>query len=332
MESENNHIDLLISKKLSGQATPEELTELETWLNRDRENQKLFEKSRQIWVNSRNPFSLEEIQKDHQKIQEQIIHRLSFSQKKNRFRMFYRVAAILVIPLLLAAGWYWGKQTTSFTPHEFCEVTAPKGQIAECVLSDGTHVWLNAETTIQYDPTLAGKNRMVNLKGEAYFKVTKKQHRPFIVNTPEMQVKVFGTSFNVRAYPEENKTETTLEEGKVELRFKTLSKQSPVKLKPGEYAVYQPATGNLQVEHTDTYLHTAWRDGKYIFKDADLKTIVLHLERLYDVRIHLKNETMGQLRFRGMFEYDQNIFDALETIERTTSLKYRMDGRDIWLE
>jgi ferric-dicitrate binding protein FerR (iron transport regulator) len=88
----------------------------------------------------------------------------------------------------------------------------------------------------------------------------------------------------------------------------------------------------LTLGKVETYLHTAWKDGKYVFKDADLKTIIAELERLYDVRIHLQNDSLMQLHFRGMFEYDQNIFSALEALERTTNMKYRMEGRDIWLQ
>ncbi|MDP3912626.1 MAG: DUF4974 domain-containing protein, partial [Bacteroidota bacterium] len=75
-----------------------------------------------------------------------------------------------------------------------------------------------------------------------------------------------------------------------------------------------------------------WKDGKFVFKDADLQAIIQELEKLYDVRIHLENDSLLKLRFRGMFEYEENIFSALETLERTTNIKYRMTGRDIWLQ
>ena len=125
--------------------------------------------------------------------------------------------------------------------------------------------------------------------------------------------------------------ETTLEEGRVEFSLNG-SKAKPVELKPGEQVVYNVQEKKITLEKVDTYLHTAWKDGKFVFKDADLKTIIQELERLYDVRIHLENDSLMKLHFRGMFEYDQNIFSALETLERTTNMKYRMDGRDIWLK
>ncbi len=333
MEPESEQTEILISRRLSGHATAEDLAELEHIMTLDPAIRKLFEETRRAWIKSRYPFTPEEIKADREKTKEKIIHTLSVAIKEKRhYRLFYRAAAILAIPLLIAAGWYLGTRSSAPSRQITSTITAPKGQIAECVLADGTQVWLNSGTTIRYDPAFTGKNRIVRLDGEAYFKVSKIRDRPFIVHTAELQVKVLGTSFNVRAYSDEEQTATTLEEGSVELAFKHSPGQAPVKLTPGEYASFQIAGRKLQIEKTDTYLHTAWRDGKYIFKDADLETIIRQLEKVYDVRIHLKNDGTKQQRFRGIFEYKQNIFDALETIERTTSLNYRMDGRDIWLE
>ncbi len=189
----------------------------------------------------------------------------------------------------------------------------------------------NAGTTIKYDPSLSGNQREVQLDGEAYFSVSKNKHKSFVVITSQAQIKVLGTVFNLKAYSGENTVETTLEEGSVEFSLNG-SSSKPVVLKPGEQLVYSVSEKKITLGNVDTYLHTAWKDGKYVFKDADLQQIVLELEKLYDVRIHLDNDSLLHLRFRGMFEYDQNIFSALETLERTTNIKYRMSGRDIWLQ
>lgn len=334
MEFENEHIELLISKKLSGNATKEEETELGYFISLDPKNQKIYDESQRVWANARYPFTSAEINSDREKVKEKIVRELSNVVKRNGYiRMLYRIAAAIAVPFLIVAGWYWGNHFLPFTGEVVSTVTAPVGQTAECVLADGTHVWLNSGTTIRFDPALTGKRRVVNLEGEAYFKVVKIKDRPFIVNTKELQVTVLGTSFNVRAYPDEDQATAVLEEGSVELGFKNSPVQVPVKLKQGECASFQITGKKLQVEKADTYLFTAWRDGKYVFKDADLETIIRRLEKLYDIRIHLKDKSLEDNKFRGVFEYkEQNVFDALETIEKITSLKYRMDGRDIWLE
>ena len=331
MQSEYDQIELIIAKSLSGEATHEEANELNHWIGESPSNKRVFDEAKRIWEKSHAFFSASEIVSDREKIKDQIIQQLSKPEKRVGLSVWiYRVAAILALPVMLGIGWYLGSDRNR-AETAMCEVTAPKGQISKCVLADGTQIWLNAGTTIKYDASLKGSFREVKLDGEAYFKVSKNKHKPFVVTTKYAQIKVLGTVFNLKAYSGDSNVETTLEEGSVEFSLNG-SSAKPVELKPGEQVVFNSSENKLTLGKVDTYLLTAWKDGKYVFKDADLKTIITELERLYDVRIHLQNDSLMQLHFRGMFEYEQNIFSALETLERTTNLKYRMDGRDIWLQ
>lgn len=331
MQNEPNHIDLLIASYLSGEATQTEKDELNHWVNESPANKRLFEETQKIWSNARVHFPDSQIRSDREKIKDQIIRQTSVSTKTVAFPSWiYRVAAVLALPIMLGIGWYLGASEKG-AETQLCEVTSPKGQISQCVLADGTQVWLNAGTTIKYNPSLSGKNREIQLDGEAYFKVSKNKHKPFVVTTKFAQIKVLGTVFNLKSYSGEDKIETTLEEGSVEFSVKG-SATKPIELKPGEQVVFNISDKKITLGKVETYLHTAWKEGKYVFKDADLRTIVKELERLYDVKIHTQNDSLLDLRFRGMFEYEQNIFSALETLERTTNLKYQMNGRDIWLQ
>lgn len=331
MQIEPNHIDLLIANYLSGEATQTEKDELNRLIGESPANKRLFEESQRIWTNARANFPASQIRSDREKIKDQIIRQTSNTKKTVTFPTWiYRVAVVLALPIMLGIGWYLGASKNNAENH-LCEVTAPKGQISKCVLADGTEVWLNAASTIKYDPSLSGNTREVSLDGEAYFKVSKNKHKPFVVNTKNAQIKVLGTIFNLKAYSGEETVETTLEEGSVEFSLNQ-GAAKPIVLKPGEQLVYNIQDKEISLGMVETYLHTAWKDGKFVFKDADLKTIITELERLYDVRIHLDNDSLLHLRFRGMFEYEQNIFSALETLERTTNIKYRMNGRDIWLK
>lgn len=331
MQNEPNYNDILIANYLSGEATQTEKDELNKWIGESPANKRIFEESQRIWQKSRPYLSSSDIGTDRQKINDQITQQLSIPAKNRKLNTWlYRVAAVLALPIMLGIGWYLGSSKMN-NETQMCEVTAPKGQISKCVLADGTEVWLNAGTTLKYDPTLKGSMREVNLDGEAYFKVTKNNHKPFAVNTKYAQVKVLGTIFNLKAYSGEDKVETTLEEGSVEFSLNG-SAAKPVEMKPGEQVVYNISEKKITLGRVETYLHTAWKDGKFVFKDADLKTIIQELEKLYDVHIHLENDSLLKLHFRGMFEYEQNIFSALETLERTTNIKYRMNGRDIWLQ
>jgi ferric-dicitrate binding protein FerR (iron transport regulator) len=331
MQNEPDYIEILISNYLSGEATQTDKDEVITWIDESPANKRIFEETQRIWQKSHTYLSASDIGSDRQKISDQIIQQHS-KPDKNRMLIswFYRVAAVLALPIMLGIGWYLGSSNSNIET-QICEVTAPKGQISKCVLADGTEVWLNAGTTLTYDPTLKGSMREVYLDGEAYFKVAKNKHKPFAVNTKYAQIKVLGTIFNLKAYSGEDKVETTLEEGSVEFSLNG-SKAKPVEMKPGEQIIYKISEKKMIQGQVETYLHTAWKDGKFVFKDADLKTIILELEKLYDVHIHLENDSLLKLHFRGMFEYEQNIFSALETLERTTNMKYRMNGRDIWLQ
>lgn len=331
MQNEPNPIDLLIANYLSGEATEAEKEELNNWMEESLANRRLFEQTKKVWEKSHSYFSAAEITLDREKIKDRIIQELSKPAKTvTLYTWVYRAAAILALPIMLGIGWYLGSETEN-NEAAMCEVTAPKGQISKCILADGTVIWLNAGTTIKYNPTLKSKAREVNLDGEAYFHVSKHTGKSFIVTTEKTQIKVLGTVFNLKAYAGEKTVEATLEEGSVEFTLNG-NTTKPVVLKPGEQIVYHIAEGILTIGKVETYLFTAWKDGKFVFKDADLGTIILELEKLYDVRIHLQNDSLRKLHFRGMFEYDQNIFSALETLERTTRITYRMNGRDIWLE
>ena len=331
MQNEHNHIDLIIANYLCGEATATEKDELIQWIGESLANKRIFEENQRIWGKSHIYFSTSEVNSDREKIKSCIIQELSKPAKTIRLSLWiYRVAAILALPIMLGIGWYLGSTKIS-GEIQMCEVTAPKGHISKCVLADGTEVWLNAGSTLKYDAALKGNLREVNLDGEAYFKVSKNKHKPFVVTTEHAQIKVLGTIFNLKAYSGENKLKTTLEEGIVVFSLNG-SETKPVVLKPGEQLVYNIQEKKITLGHVETYLHTAWKDGKFVFKDADLQAIIQELEKLYDVRIHLENDSLLKLRFRGMFEYEQNIFSALEALEQTTNMKYKMNGRDIWLQ
>ncbi|SFF13096.1 FecR family protein [Sunxiuqinia elliptica] len=328
---DDQHIEFLITRKLSGEAKPEEQAQLEAWICFSEQNRKNFEQIRRIWKNSKRPISSQDVQRALSNVKTTIQKEERHIPKKRLLQRWMQAAAVIAMPLLLALGWYLGNKSIH-SVELYSELIAPEGQVAESILADGTHVWLNAGSSLRYDPSFQGNQRNVELIGEGYFKVSKNPEKPFVLKTSKLQVKVLGTSFNVRAYPDENHTEAVLEEGAIEMRLIDYPNQAPVKIKPGESAVYNSEKRNIQIQETDTYLHTAWRDRKFVFKDADLKTIIYHLERFYKVRFHLKNEAMGETHFRGTFEYDQNILDALEAIEQTTSIRFRVEGRDIWME
>jgi transmembrane sensor len=332
MDHHKTDNDQLIASFLSGNITPSEREELQQWQNLSAENKKAFDDSVKVWANCPQQLTQSQIEQDMLLIQRRIIAQSALQLKHDRVIMrFLRVAAILIGPVMLAVGWYIGNADFSTKEVAWNTVTAPKKHVAACTLADGTEVWLNAGSTLSYPSIDPSDKREVKLTGEGYFKVTKNAKKPFFVITKQATVKVLGTMFNMKAYPAEAQIVTTLEDGSVEF-FAQNSGTAPLRLRPGEQAVYNTSNGKTEINIVDASRFSAWRSDKFIFKDADLKTIITELERLYDIKIYIKNPRLEKLRFRGMFSYDQDLLDAFETLRRSVKLNYTIKGREVWLE
>ncbi len=324
--------DQQIASFLSGNSTPSEIEELQQWQNLSAENKKSYDDSVKVWDNCSTPLTNSQIEQDKTLIQGRIIALSALQLKRDRVLLrLLRIAAILIGPIMLAVGWYIGSSTLSSKELTWNTVTAPKKHIAACTLADGTEVWLNAESTLSYPATDQADKREVKLIGEGYFKVTKNAKKPFYVVTEMATVKVLGTTFNMKAYPGAEQIVTTLEEGSVEL-FIQKSNKASLQLKPGEQAIYDTKEEKFEIANVDVSHFSAWRGDRFIFKDADLKTIITELERLYDIKIYVKNPELEKLRFRGVFSYDQDLLDAFETLKRSVKLNYTIKGHEVWLE
>ncbi|MEK7719858.1 MAG: FecR family protein, partial [Bacteroidota bacterium] len=219
MESHSTNHDQLIASFFSGNSNLSEIELLEQWKNLSKENKKIFDDSVIVWNSCRKPLTKAEIAMDKLAVEERIITKISLQQKRDRFAIrLLRIVAVLLGPIMLALGWYFGSSTTNYSKDlTWNTVTAPKKHIAVCTLSDGTEVWLNAGSTISYPAYPSSGERRVRLSGEGYFKVTKDHKNPFFVTTLHATVKVLGTSFDMKAYPGEERLVTTLEEGSIEL-------------------------------------------------------------------------------------------------------------------
>jgi transmembrane sensor len=332
MDKSIHDIDLQIATYLSGNSTLAQKEALLHWKNLSEENNKTFEAAVKVWENSPGLFMENQREQDKMAVKSAIIAQSVMVHNRDRLLLkFLRFAAVLIGPIMLAIGWYAGNYTHNASPIAWNTVTAPRKHIAVCTMSDGTEIWLNAGSSISYPSSEPADKREVKLSGEGYFKVTKNAQKPFFVITPEATVKVLGTSFNMKAYPGEERIVTTLEEGSI-VFFTRKSGSSSIELHPGEQAVYDLKSSETKIKNVDAARFSAWRSEKFLFKDADLKTILAELERLYDIKIHIKNPALEKLRFRGMFSYDQDLLDAFETLKHSVKLNYTIKDREVWLE
>lgn len=173
-------------------------------------------------------------------------------------------------------------KTDTTTAPAYHKITIPRGGEYILRLADGTRVWLNSETELEYPVVFTEKQRQVFLKGEAYFEVAPDSLHPFIVKTEQQNLRVLGTSFAIRAYANESVVLTTLETGKVNIH----SKGQEVILTPGEQSCLKD--GNLTVAKVNTTLFTAWHKGIFIFQDQPLENILNTLARWYNIDIFIQ--------------------------------------------
>lgn len=213
----------------------------------------------------------------------------------------------------------------------FNEISTPRGGQYQVILSDGTHVWLNAETTLRFPVVFRGEDRRVDLSGEAYFEVARDQRRPFRVMTEGSLVEVFGTHFNVNAYADEAAVRTTLLEGRVGVRPSTGGPDMPLRmLSPGQQASVK-IDGSVKVDdQADTEEAIAWKNGRFHFNSADIRAIMRQISRWYDAEVVFEGNP--ELHFTGQITRRDEVSRVLQMMELTGEVRFRIEGRRIYVK
>lgn len=200
----------------------------------------------------------------------------------------------------------------------------PVGGFYQLALSDGSKVWLNSMTELRFPVAFTGEERKVYLTGEAYFEVAPDSKHPFIVVTEEgMEVKVYGTEFNMSTY-QHGVVQTVLVSGKVVIRVNATGKE--VMLAPKQMAEYSEKTGMVRVEEADPYRYIAWKDGEFVFERETIEEIMERLGRWYDVKVFYENESLKQKRFTGVISRYENIEQVFRLIEGPATLRFEVKG------
>lgn len=237
-----------------------------------------------------------------------------------------RVASILIIGLI--AGYLINSVKRDASPVYYTSV-APKGSVSEMFMPDGTHVFLNSGSKIKYSVEGVDGMREVFLDGEAFFQVEKMNGKPFLVHTTFYDVRVTGTTFNVKAYAGDQEAATTLVEGSVLIvPSEKLKLAREVEMKPGEQLVYNGGEKKINVREVNTNLFTAWKDNKMIFVNMSMEELKVLLERKFGVEIEISDPRILQYHFDGTFR-NETIFEILDIIKRTLPIQYRVEGQKI---
>ncbi len=350
-----------------GKLTQAQAEELLAWVHQSEENLNFFREAGEVWVGSASISTAEyESKPAFESATRTIKHRgtrpLPERVIRLRISSLYKIAAAIAVFCLLgiAAVWLLQGKGVAASPALYVETSAPKGSRSFITLPDGTTVWLNAGTKFRYPTDYGVAERKVYLDGEAYFKVSKNKKLPFRVFTSDITVTALGTAFNVKAYKEEGTIETTLEEGLV--RIDELhtgikgEKVEPIVLKPKQSAVFHKDRGNLAVSEEktsaaqpnephrdklsalplkvkdvpDTRLYTSWKDARWIFKNEKLSSLVVKLERRYDVDIVFMDKALENYAFTGTLQ-EESLEQVLSAIGYTAPIRYEINAKRVEL-
>lgn len=362
---------VLFSKKLSGEATAGELASLEEMIQQHPEWQYAIQNLTDLWrtqpgtdlaasedaymlhlhrMNELN-ISLDGTNNDT-RIAEKPVRKLT--------RWYWAAAVLLVIAGLFSIRTIYGNDTQGDeVASQVNEISTRPGSKSKVQLPDGSVVWLNAGSKLTYDKNFGIETREVTLTGEGFFDVTKNKEKPFIISTNSIKIKVLGTAFNVKAYPEDKQCETSLIRGSIEVTIRNRPNDKII-LSPSEklvvendiarvekdYRLKDKETGNvvrtevpamntlmsinkLKYNPVDsTVAEIQWVNNKLVFRDEAFSELVVRMERWYDVQIDITDGKIAEERLNGIFE-SETIIQALEALKEFIPFQYEKNGSKI---
>ena len=368
----------LLAKKLTGEALPEELQELEALLRRNPELHYPMQTLIDLW-NSGEPSrqaAAENAFDRHLDRMEKLNtgftiggpsstgdqpSAMEYAQPR-KSRSFRTILTASLIAITLASTWlilYPGHSRQPLSPNPtqapsvpaLNEVVTANGSRTHLTLPDGTRVWLNAGSHLTYDKNYGSARREINLTGEAFFEVAKNSQQPFIIHTSRMDVRVLGTSFNVKSYAADKTTEATLVRGSIAVSIKnrpdetiilkpnqklivTSALTTLLRHQPGQSHTVSDSTAQISIrppsyeQNTGAMIETSWVNNKFIFKDENFGELSKDLERWYGISIRLTDSAQADWRFTGNFE-KETIRQALDALKLTANFNYIIQGNQI---
>jgi len=357
----------LVGKKLSNEISPDEHDELLLCLANDASLREQYDAISAYWKHNDTEYADNALafQKIKSKIKAQEVTEPVVTKapvKNGVMRYLWRAAAAVV---LIAGGAYLfyskvtisGGEIAGTVPSAWQNKNTFVREKSTIVLTDGTRITLNSKSSLRYPTNFTGKTREVYLSGEAFFDVHKDHEHPFIIHTEKMNIKVLGTAFNVKSYPNDPSSETTLIRGAIEVTLDDRPSDRII-LKPSEKLIVNkgsfiatahkkenkptPTTGSSTgtqyvltgltrlPQDDNAVLETSWTQNKLIFRDESFADLAARMERWYGVEIKFKNDDLKKYRFNGTFQ-KESITEAFDALRRTEDFHYKMKKSIIYL-
>ena len=332
MKEKNQHIDLaLMARYLSLEAGREEISAFEKWLDERSENRNIFNEYSKLWkqVGKVGDVAGLDLDAEWKRLEEGMeeslqtpVVRMNPMSRRRVMISRYAVAAIVVFALTLGSVYIsrnYGYQTW-----------ITEDTTRELVLPDGSEVSLNAHSGIQYKKRFNRDLRRVNLEGEAFFQVERDVNRPFIITADGIEVKVLGTSFNVRAYEDNDEIEVVVSTGQVALTKPGKVPESVI-LKPGNKGVFNRTDHTLAISRDIDRNYLAWKTRSFVFKDQTLVEVVEILNRVYNSSIDVTSDSLKEARITTSFN-DQTLDAILNVLSATLDFDMEQNNGKIILK
>lgn len=265
---------------------------------------------------------------------ESIWNHLNPDKKLSIINLWYRYAAIVVVTLAISfiVQYLIHNNKSGSEIVEQVEYTSEKGSVSTIHLEDGSAIWLSSASKIRIQKRANGE-MSAQMHGEAYFDLVPDRKRKFSIDMGSFKVKDIGTKFNIRSYGDEAGIYTSLQDGKIE--FLTMSDQSLLIMKTGEYMTFDKQSREMTVSAQDPTIASAWKDGKFVFIDKTLTEICHDLENWYNVKIVIENKALADTRYTSVIKRTTTIKLVLQMLALTDKINYKItdikEGNDVVL-
>jgi len=346
----------LLARYVSGTCSPEEARRVKAWIRADPSREQLVEELRAIWDVADEPGRDEAPTVDVDAGWRAVRSRMDASEADapetapdrapegqlssarrrpaRRRTRGWRAGAVAALLLLIGGLGLvlgtWGPDEDTSDP-AYRTVTTEPGERSRVQLADGSTVMVNVDSEIRLPSSFQPNRRVVQLTGEAYFEVESDPDRPFIVRTETASVRVRGTTFNVRGYPDEEEVSVAVAEGGVSVQPQhDENDPAGVELTAGEIGRMAGTDTTVRTRAADVAVHTGWTEGRLVFEDAPLPEVARRLERWYDLEVRIRDSSLRSLRLTASLK-SQSVENVLDVIAASLGIRYRIDRNSVLL-
>jgi transmembrane sensor len=321
----------LIIKFFAGEISDSEMTRLKSWLKQTPQNRRIFNEENELWQEASVHTKLENYKTNTTWMN--ISSKLGLGEnnsrsvtilRKNNFRVL--MAAAIVACLVAVGGlclWIAGKTSLQQIAASSIKVATHDGEKAHIFLADSTEIILNSGSTLQYNGQYNINDRKVKFTGEAFFNVRTNTKKPFVVQLDKMSISATGTRFNIFSFGNEDRVETTLEEGSITVSVKG---KAPVNVKSGQQVVYFVKSKKVLIREVVTDTYTSWKENKLRFNDTPFEEVLRRIGRKYNVLFEITNRDLLNLKYTATF-IDEPIEQVMQMLKAVSPITYKIYNR-----